>query len=521
MPAFPPTDHPDLNAYQPEPNMAPAADPRQGPVNLLEPKLAAAIPPAPRTRRRYFFIGWLALGVLLGGMALATHYRAGRAATEPASLLKPKRWSFVQTVSSFIFPAENRLPGEGADRINILLLGMGGPGHDGPYLTDTNIIVSLKPSTHEVALVSVPRDLWVNMPRYGWRRVNNASAFGEAEAPGTGGEFARQIFAETFNLDIPYYARIDFQAFVDIVNAVGGIVVDVPKAFTDSQYPGPNHSYQTVRFEAGQQSLSGEQALIYARSRHGTGGEGSDFARSRRQMQVLNALKQKLLSVGTLTNPLTIQAVFNALTAHLTTNITGEELGELARLARLISTPPKLLVLDSSLDGYLVNATSEDGAFLLAPKHGDFTAINSAIEQIFSATTTTPDVKFTATAVAGGGAKEPAVPPVRLEVQNGTWRAGLAARYAAKLEGQGFTVIRVGNALKRPLEATAIYVLKSSVPKAELEKLSQLFQAPSTTVLPEWLTESYDNPATTESEQGMKYNSDTEALVVLGSNIKE
>ncbi|MEK7625540.1 MAG: LCP family protein, partial [Patescibacteria group bacterium] len=248
---------------------------------------------------------------------------------EYTDTLSPRKLSFIETVKNFIFHPDNILIGQDEDRINILLLGIGGSGHDGPYLSDTNIIVSLKPSTNEVALISVPRDLGALVGTHGWRKINSADAFGEAERPGAGGEYARQVFENTFRLKIPYFLRVDFTAFQELIDKLGGINVNVPTAFTDASYPGPNFSYTTVHFDAGVQLMDGEHALSYSRSRHGNAGEGSDFARSRRQQLIIEAVKEKMLSLGTYTNPGKIKNVYDSLKSHVSTNLNIAELSYL------------------------------------------------------------------------------------------------------------------------------------------------------------------------------------------------
>ena len=325
-------------------------------------------------------------------------------------------------VKNFIFHSNNFLEGQSDDRINILLLGMGGVGHEGPFLTDTSIILSFQPSTRSVAMISVPRDLGVAIDGRGQRKINNANSFGEANEPGSGGEYARQIFAKTFNLDIPYYIRVDFKAFEEIINTVGGLTIDVKKAFVDNLYPGPNYSYAPISFEAGAQNMNGERALQYVRSRHGTNGENSDFARSKRQQQVLTALKSRLLSLGTYTNPVRIQQIINSLNTHVTTNLDFGQMMYLASEARSADGEIKTLVLDNAPKGYLIPFTSPEGAWLLAPKTGNFDEINLAVKNIFA---NPEEVKTLAPAPV---ANKPVFPTAQIEIQNGTWRAGLASR---------------------------------------------------------------------------------------------
>jgi hypothetical protein len=109
----------------------------------------------------------------------------------------------------------------------------------------------------------------------------------------------------------------------------------------------------------------------------------------------------------------------------------------------------------------------------------------------------------------------------RIEIENGTWIPGLAARMQKKLQDKGFTVIMVGNSLKRPIEKTVIYMLNDRVNRAAVEELSRSLKAANTTNIPEWLSDTYDDPATVEDETGMKYNKDADVLIILGTDTKE
>ena len=120
---------------------------------------------------------------------------------------------------------------------------------------------------------------------------------------------------------------------------MGGIKVDVERSFTDPLYPAPNNEYQTLTFDAGVQTMNGATALTFARSRHGNNGEGSDFARARRQQKIMLALKQKLLSFGTLANPVRINNVIDSLERHMTTNLEFSEIVSFMKLARELEDP--------------------------------------------------------------------------------------------------------------------------------------------------------------------------------------
>lgn len=488
-------DEQQINSFNPEdlPNFLPQKPKKKKPLGLILLTLL------------------LLVGCILVIKNIASRWNT--AAYDPITL-KPKTTNFLQTVKNFIFNSDTVVSGQEEDRINILLLGIGGPGHDGPYLSDTNIILSIKPSTNQIAMVSVPRDLMAKIDGHGYRKINFADAFGEAEQPGNGGEYARKIFENTFNIQIPYYVRVDFTAFKDLVDAVGGITIDVQKSFTDSSYPGAGTSYQTISFTSGVQNMDGERALVFARSRHGNNGEGSDFARAKRQQMVLAALKEKMLSAGTYLNPVRVQQILQSISNHVKTNL---ELGQLMYLASLAkemnSESIKTLVLDDSPTGFLKPITSEDGAFLLVPKTGDYINIDNAIENVFE-TTSTQSIQIPK--------QIKATPSAKIEIQNGTWRLGLAARTKQKLEEKGFTITTINNSSKRPITTTGIYIINKSTPSELIKNIADEMKVQPISSLPDWLEQAYDDPATTIIESGvLKYKQDSELLIILGENASD
>ena len=434
--------------------------------------------------------------------------------------LKPKNYSLLNSVKNLIFQSDNVLNGQRDDRVNILLLGMGGPGHDGPYLTDTNIVVSIKPSTKEVALLSVPRDLGVILPDSGLTKINHANSYGESKTAGQGGEYARIIFAKTLNTDIPYYVRIDFKAFTDIIDTVGGVDINVEKAFSDYMFPGPDNSYQTIEFTAGPQLMNGTRALEYARSRHGTNGEGSDFARSKRQQQVITALKEKLLAFGTYTNPVKLQKIISTLSGHITTNLDFGQIMYLAALGRELQNNPRSLTLDNSINGFLTSTNSPTSGYLLLPKTGNFDEINTAFVNIFSLeqnqlptptkTVEVPEQKYVSST--------PIFKSAKIEVQNGTWIVGLASRMEKRLMENGFTVSSVGNSSKRPISQTTIYLINTNTPAEIVNALSAQLNALVEKTLPDWLKAGYNTSTIANTNNQPKYKKDTDILLILGED---
>ncbi len=466
-------------------------------INLLEPQDLPLTPPAKSKTKRLILVG---IAITIIGLLLIRNHNLIKSGTDGSGLtLQPKKNGFLENVRNFIFKSDNVMAGQQDDRINILLLGIGGPGHDGAYLSDTNIIMSIKPSTKEVAMISIPRDLSANIPGYGYRKINNANAFGELKEAGKGGDFARQVFSDTFDISIPYYARVDFTAFKEIVDAIGGINIDVERSFVDAAYPGPNDSYQTVIFEAGPQHMDGDRALIFSRSRHGNNGEGSDFARAKRQQMVLEAFKKKLLSSETYLNPITLQKIFSSLSQHISTNITFSQMTFLAGLAADIdSSKIKTLVLDDSPNGFLRSTIGEGGAYLLVPKTGNFNAVDAAINNIFEPTSTMAsyvpaDEKQVSTAST-------AIPSARIDILNGTWRAGLAAQKEQELEQQGFFISSISNSSKRPIAATTIYVVNKNTPDKVITSLAATLKVPFTSSLPDWLAATYNSTSTSQPD---------------------
>lgn len=421
--------------------------------------------------------------------------------------LEPKKpEGLLQKLAYLFFKPESKLTGQKDDRINVLLLGMGGLGHDGPYLTDTIIIASIKPTTNDVALISIPRDLGIEIEDGYIRKINSANSIGEVQKAGWGGAYATQVISKAFDIEIPYYIRIDFQAFSDIIDEVGGVRVDVQNSFTDYMYPADNDLYQTISFKKGPQTFDGATALKFTRSRHGNNGEGSDFARAARQQKIIQALKDKVLSFNTLSNPVKIKNIMDDLEKHMTTNMQFDEILSFIRMAKDIQGDNvKHLVLDDSINGYLYSYTGEDGAFLLGPKTGNFENIRNAIKNIF-----TDNGIAEVTTEKTIEQETPKLDWATIEIQNGTWQVGLAARLKQRLIDEKFYVDDVGNLAVdlKPIGNSAIY---SFAPKDKdvtlvLDSLQKELHIPLKTNIPKGITPTA---------------STTDIVVVLGDDFVE
>jgi len=380
-------------------------------------------------------------------------------------------YRFFKNMGQLLKGRENMIHGEKEDRINILFLGNGGPGHDGANLTDTIMLASIKPSSSKVALVSIPRDLLVPLPGYGMGKINNAYAYAEANDPGSGGLYATEIVSNILNIEIPYYVQVDFQGFEEFIDDIGGIKVYVERTFTDYQYPAPNYKYQVVHFEEGWQTMDGNAALKYARSRHGNNGESGDFARSKRQQNVLQAVRDRALSYKTFLSPKKISNILNTFSEHSSTNFEVWEIVRLARLTQDINTENiNTIVLDDGPNGYLYG-TKYGEAFVLRPKKDDFSDIQFLVSNVFLQEQAI-ESKQTA----------------KIEIKNGTTVNGLAFRTSSKLKDLGYEIVKIGNAPTQDYETTAVYNLSTDEKKESVSQvLESIFNVSVSTDIPDWV----------------------------------
>ena len=224
-------------------------------------------------------------------------------------------------------------------RINIALYGYGGAGHDGAYLTDSIMVVSIQPrgagQKPQIAEISIPRDWYVPIDlgngKTQFGRINEAYESGQSGFPFKsdvytgdqgGGHLANATLERMLGIHIDHFIGVDFTAFKDAVDAVGGVDINVQHTFTDNRYPEgecggehPDCKVTTIHFDAGMQHMDGARALIFARSRESTDPqEGTNFARNKRQQLVLTAVKQKVLSIGGLRN---LPDLLNSLGDHV------------------------------------------------------------------------------------------------------------------------------------------------------------------------------------------------------------
>lgn len=301
-------------------------------------------------------------------------------------------------------------------RINVLLLGIGGQGHQGPNLSDTMILASINKEDKDIALVSIPRDLWA--PNIS-AKINHTYAYGQ-EKDDQGLELAKETVSLLFDMPIHYAVRLDFGGFVKAVDLVGGLDIDVERAFVDPKYPIAGRQddlcgltletqekdgvtqqvvrdaigsamplaeiteennpfvcrYETITFKKGPTNMDGTTALKFVRSRHGTNGEGSDFARSARQQKVLLAFREKVLSSETLLNPKTIIDLINTFGQSIDTDINQDEIPLFTKLASKVEpSAVRRVILDSQEENGILefgNPQNFNGQSVLVPKGGNW-----------------------------------------------------------------------------------------------------------------------------------------------------
>jgi polyisoprenyl-teichoic acid--peptidoglycan teichoic acid transferase len=449
---------------------------------LLLPEINDDSPTPPKPRRKRKLFGYTLIFLLVAFLVFTSEIIvSGQSSTSWFGQLP-----IIKQISDYVIGADRKLKGEDNDRINILLLGIGGKGHDGAYLTDTIMLASLQPSAKKVALVSIPRDLAVPMEGMGQQKINAINAYAESKEPGSGGVAVSQAVSNLLNIPVDYYVRVDFQGFINIIDALGGVDVFVDNTFDDYSYPilgNEDNTNYAARFEhlhidQGQQHMDGSLALKYARSRHAYGVEGSDFARAKRQQKIIEAVKNKVLNINMLLQPMKISDIAGQLQDHVSTNLQVWEMLKLWSTFKDIQKENIInKVLDNGPDGMLVDARGYEGAYLLEPKSGDFGEIQYFVSNIF------------ANAVPAQTKDDVLKDKATVEVRNGTWVNGLAGKKAIDLEKYGFTISRIGNSSQRNVEKTTIYDLTYGAKKDSLSILKDKTKANVSLEMPQWLTD--------------------------------
>ena len=337
---------------------------------------------------------------------------------------------------------------KGTERVNILVLGIDQrPGEEGAFRTDTMLVLTLDPVTKTGGMLSIPRDLWVPIPGYGVGRINTAHVLGDIDDyPGGGPALAVKTVENNLGIPIHYYARVDFNAFVELVNRIGGIDIYVEEEIDDPIYPSHDpadpYGYDPLYIEAGQQHFDGETALKYARTRHSAGG---DFDRAERQQQVLKAVFDKVTQLDMLPT-LLAQApqMWGLLRDSVMTDLTLDQIVALARLASQVETEDIAFgVID---ERYTMFHVTDDGQQVLILLRDEMRVLR---DEIFTAERTS--VQDGSAAGSQGD-----IAAATVEVLNGTLTTGLAAEVTELLRREGLNVTHTGNADRQDIAESLV-----------------------------------------------------------------
>lgn len=374
------------------------------------------------------------------------------------------------------------LLGEGAKlqqdangRTNILVFGTSedDPSHDGANLTDSIMMLSIDQKNKTAAMVSMPRDLWVDYgeacPSGYSGKINVVYMCGEENGGEAAG--AKKLMAkvgEVFGYDIQYYAHVNYSVVRDTVNAVGGITVTIdssdPRGIMDRNMDWTcNYSCYLVKWPNGTATLNGDQALALARARGegtGYGLSGGNFDREKYQQRIMVAIRDKALSAGTLANPIAVSGLIDALGNNLRTNFSAAEVKTLTTLAKDIkSTDIKSISLVDK-DHPVVTTGMYSGQSIVRPIAGidDFSGIQDYIKQ----------------KLAGGViADENAT----IEVLNASSLSGVAKKEQTKLESAGLVNVSIGDTSYSSSPAVVWYDLSGGAKPKTQEKLTQTIGA--------------------------------------------
>lgn len=361
----------------------------------------------------------------------------------------------------------------GNERVNILLMGVDSrPGETDPPRSDVMMVVSVDPLTHRVAMLSIPRDLWVPIPGFGENRINTAYFDGEVKKlPGGGPALAEKTIQYNFGVHINYYIVVNFGGFKKGVDALGGVTIDVPRDINDPLFPDDVYNFKPLFIAKGVHHFNGQEALDYARTRHAD----SDFGRMRRQQQVLVAVKEQALTPETL---LKIPALWASRDNAVWTDLTLDKIIALAQLARDVKAENiKEAVVDESM---ALGIVTPGGAMVLWP---DREKIRAVIDDLFKTPEGVP--VFQSTQSPGEAqavptqSKQPeeftklAAEGARIEISNGTPSEGLAARAADWLKARGFNVVLVDTADRVDYQQTV--VVRSSDKPYTQQRLIDIF----------------------------------------------
>jgi len=370
-----------------------------------------------------------------------------------------KNTSIIRQFGEMVFSPVEKLKGEENGRINILLLGIGGEKHYGGELTDTIMIASLNTKTNEAALLSIPRDLYVQIPETNVNnKINAIKFYGDQSKEKNGIELLEEVVEEISGLNIHYYAQLDFNGFVKIIDDLGGIDVYLEKDINDPSYPNFNRGYDPFYIKKGWHHLDGETALKVARSRHSVMG---DFDRIKRQQDIIKATKQKVFQKYSQFDVIAFKNIFISLSNNLKTDLQLKELPRFYKIAKEIKSYD-INVETVDTKNYL-NRTYLGKGYTLQVKDNSYQKINELSANIFDLEISNERKKL----IEDEGAN--------IEIRNGTGTLDLANKVASDLEELGYRIINSTNIDLPDFSGVQIYDNSKNLKPNTLDFLKEKF----------------------------------------------
>lgn len=306
----------------------------------------------------------------------------------------------------------------------------------GPGLTDTMILAGLDPEQGTAALISLPRDMWVEMPRYGLYKINQAHMLGEWKAhPGGGPALMMETVGQLLDVQIDYYVQVNFDAFISLVDAVDGVKVNVREQILVD--PDPSRDGDMKRLKPGVQVLPGDLALGYVRTRNTSQG---DFGRAERQQQVLVSLQKKIFDYQILPRLIRkLPGLYQELSDDVETNLTLKQIATLGWVAKEID--PRQLESTVIAPPLVTAGFNNQGQYILIPDVDSIRKVWS--DMLMPSVVSTPEPEATATLSWSEYVRQE---NASVEVLNGTASPGLAGDTADFLSSRGINITRVDNA---------------------------------------------------------------------------
>jgi LCP family protein required for cell wall assembly len=329
------------------------------------------------------------------------------------------------------------VPWDGANRVTVLVMGLDFRDWEGegPSRTDTMMLLTMDVKSETAGILSLPRDLWVNIPGYGYGKLNTAFYLGDMyDEPGGGPGLAIATVEDFLGVPINYYAQIDFSAFERFIDEIGGIEIDVPQEIqVDPIGPG-----NTVLLETGPQILDGPTALAYARNRDTI---GSDFDRAQRQQQVIMAIRKRILSLDMIpTLASKASTLYSDLSGGVHSSLSLKEIIQIAWFASQV--PPENITRRGIGPDQVTFSYSPDGLDILIP---DTDAVRQMRDEVFSQNGSVGPAGPTE-GVTGDPEELRQAELATLSVMNATMTPGLAAQTTDFLSTKGLNVVYTGNA---------------------------------------------------------------------------